>query len=50
MKRNPKEIPIMQSLSEAQQKELNVRLKSFHSKPSMGRTWDEVKARLQIRK
>lgn len=34
-------------LSEAQKKELDSRLKSFHNNPSMGRTWDEVKAGLK---
>ena len=31
-------------LNEAQRKELNSRLESFHDNPSTGRTWDEVKA------
>jgi len=34
-------------LSETQKKELDSRIKSFHSDPSMGRTWDEVKAGLK---
>ena len=34
-------------LSEAQKKELNFRLESFRNNPSIGRTWDEVKAELK---
>ncbi len=34
-------------LSEAQKKELDLRIESFHNNPSMGRTWDEVKAGLK---
>ena len=34
-------------LSEIQKKELNSRMESFHNNPSMGRTWDEVKAGLK---
>jgi len=34
-------------LSETQKEELDLRMKSFHSDPSIGRTWDEVKAGLK---
>ena len=34
-------------LSEIQKKELDSRINSFHNNPSMGRTWDEVKAGLK---
>jgi len=34
-------------LSEVQKKELDARMHSFHNNPSMGRTWDEVKAGLK---
>ncbi len=34
-------------LCETQKKELNSRIKSFHDNPSMGKTWDEVKAGLK---
>jgi len=31
-------------LSIKQKKELDVRIKSFHNNPSIGRSWDEVKS------
>lgn len=34
-------------LSGVQKKELSSRLESFHENPSIGRTWDEVKAGLK---
>jgi len=34
-------------LSSEQKKELETRVNSFHANPSLGRTWDEVKARLK---
>jgi len=34
-------------LSEVQKKELHSRMHSFHNNPSMGRSWDEVKAGLK---
>ena len=34
-------------LSEIQKKELDSRIESFHNNPSIGRTWDEVKAGLK---
>jgi len=34
-------------LSEVQKKELDSRISSFHNNPSIGRTWDEVKAGLK---
>jgi len=34
-------------LSEAQKKELDSRIESFHNNPTIGRTWDEVKAGLK---
>ena len=34
-------------LSKAQKLELDARMESFHSNPSIGRTWDEVKAGLK---
>jgi len=35
------------TLSESQKKELDSRMESFHTNPSIGRTWDEVKAGLK---
>ena len=34
-------------LSEIQKKELNTRMASFHNNPSIGKTWNEVKAGLK---
>ena len=34
-------------LSKAQKLELDARIESFHNNPSMGRTWDDVKAGLK---
>lgn len=34
-------------LTEVQKKELDSRVESFHKDPSIGRTWDEVKAGLK---
>ncbi len=34
-------------LSDIQKKELDLRIKSFHRNPSMGKTWAEVKAGLK---
>ena len=34
-------------LSKAQKLELDARIESFHNNPSIGRTWDEVKAGLK---
>jgi putative addiction module component (TIGR02574 family) len=31
-------------LTESQKEELDRRLASFHANPSLGRTWDEIKA------
>ncbi|QOY53568.1 addiction module protein [Candidatus Sulfurimonas marisnigri] len=34
-------------LNEAQKKELNSRIDSFHKDPSLGRNWDEIKNDLE---
>lgn len=34
------------SLSEAQQKELDIRLESYEKNPTIGSSWEEVKKRL----
>jgi len=34
-------------LTQAQKEELNTRIKSFHENPSIGRSWEEVKADLK---
>jgi len=34
-------------LSKAQKEELDSRIKSFHQDPTMGKTWDEIKAGLE---
>lgn len=34
-------------LNEIQKNELNSRIESFHNNPSMGKTWNEVKAGLK---
>jgi len=36
-------------LTKMQKKELDVRIKSFHANPTMGKTWDEVKSELKKR-